>query len=73
MPHDTRQKRTTRKLVTMSPRDQEYLRTTKAALYKQYRLHTNDSQLVALGIALLRQKSLAEIERLVKKLDTATK
>ena len=65
----THNKRTTSKLVTMSQQDRAYLAATVATL-KHSRPNTNDSKLVAVGIALLRQKSTRELEKFLHKLDT---
>ena len=50
--------------ATASKSDLEYLDRTTAQL-KRTRQRTNKSELIALAVALLRQKSTAEIERLL--------
>ncbi len=50
--------------ITISKSDQEYLNRTVAAL-KRYHPKTNRSELIALAVALLRQKSTQEIEKLL--------
>ena len=50
--------------ITISKSDQEYLNRTVAAL-KRNHPKTNRSELVALAVALLRQKSTQEIEKLL--------
>jgi hypothetical protein len=50
--------------ITISVSDQEYLNRTVATL-KRGLPKTNRSELVALGLALLRQNSLHEIEKLL--------
>jgi hypothetical protein len=50
--------------ITISKPDQEYLNRTAAAL-KRSHPKTNRSELIALGVALLRQKSTQEIEKLL--------
>ena len=55
---------------TISKGDQEYLDTTVATL-KRTRQKTNKSELVALGLTLLQQKSNKEIEKLLRGGDLA--
>jgi hypothetical protein len=50
--------------ITISKHDQEYLNRTVAAL-KRTHAKTNRSELIALGVALLRQKTSQEIARLL--------
>jgi hypothetical protein len=50
--------------ITISKSDQAYLNRTVAAL-KRHHPKTNRSELVALAVALLRQKSTQEIEKLL--------
>jgi hypothetical protein len=50
--------------ATASKSDLEYLDRTMAAL-KRTRQRTNKSELIALAVALLRQKSTIEIERML--------
>lgn len=56
--------------ITGLKRDQEYL-DTQVARIKRTRRKTNKSELVALGIDLLRQKSARQIEQLLRDRDAA--
>ena len=56
--------------VTTSKRDQAYLDSAVATL-KHTRQKTNKSELVALALTLLRQKSTKEVERLLRASDPA--
>ncbi len=60
------QKRNLRDHITISQRDKDYLYTTVATLKKRSRSKTTKSELVSLGLILLRRHPIDEIETLLQ-------
>ena len=60
------QKRNLKDHITISQRDKDYLYTTVATLKKRSRGKTTKSELVALGLILLRRHPTDEIETLLQ-------